>query len=332
MRLSCWYFGWFLFLILVACNPGEKQEEVSAAERFAASFYTQLIELERAMVGLSLVAEEVIENAPPFSEQELRVKYDLGKHYFNTLPRADTSESSLYVSALARDKIRSFELLAQTERLDRHFKNMLKDSPLVTQVYLNSKYQINRLYPPYEAQSMLTAELDVTTYNFYYMADELNNPEKGPVWIQEAYVDPVGKGWMVSLLHPVYRGEELLFVLGADITISTIIENYLRATDELLLIVDRNGVLVAGKDSAVEMFSLPPIRNYSYIQPVIRDSFRPEAYNLFQSKQLEVRLLAETLFKKGAEVDVFTMEDKQFEVIKVPLEKLNWFVLELRAL
>ncbi|EIM76183.1 cache sensor protein [Nitritalea halalkaliphila LW7] len=315
-----------------ACNPVQKQEEDSAAVRFASSFYTQLIELERAIIGLTLVAEEVVENAPPFSEQELRKKYDLSKHYFNTLPRADTSESSLYVSALAPDKVRSFELLAQTERLDRHFKKVLKENPLVTQVYLNSSYQINRLYPPYEAQSMLTEVLDVTSYNFYYMADELNNPNKGPVWIQEAYVDPVGKGWMVSLLHPVYRGEELLFVLGADLTISSIIENYLRATSELLLIVDQNGVLVAGKDAAVEMFSLPPIRNYSYIQPVIRDSFRPEAYNLYQSKQLEVRLLAETLFKKGAEVDLFSLDDKQFEVIKVPLEKLNWFVLELRPL
>ena len=45
-------------------------------------------------------------------------------------------------------------------------------------------------------------------YNFYYEADKKHNPKKEPVWT-DVYLDPAGKGWMISLIAPIYKNRYL---------------------------------------------------------------------------------------------------------------------------
>ena len=62
-------------------------------------------------------------------------------------------------------------------------------------------------------------DMVIPEFNFYYDADALRNPARAVVWT-DAYVDPAGKGWLVSAIAPVYRGEFLEAVVGADVTIA----------------------------------------------------------------------------------------------------------------
>lgn len=60
---------------------------------------------------------------------------------------------------------------------------------------------------------------------------------------------------MVSLVFPVYAKNELLFVIGFDITLREIIENYVNQYSKQLLIIDKFGRVVAGKSRAIEALS-----------------------------------------------------------------------------
>jgi hypothetical protein len=52
--------------------------------------------------------------------------------------------------------------------------------------------------------SQYEAKMDIPSFNFYYLADSKHNPERKSLWLSEPYVDPAGRGWMVSAVAPVY--------------------------------------------------------------------------------------------------------------------------------
>lgn len=256
-------------------------------------------------------------------------KYEFIGGFSNVSPNEDTDLSTIYISEKAKDREEAMKLLYLTNPLDSAFKTIIEKYPVVSQVYFNSDLQINRLYPPYDAFSMLEPDLDLTSFNFYYLADEPHNPNKGVVWVDEIYVDPVGKGWMISLLNPIYVGEDLKMVLAFDITLNDIIESYLDKFDRNFVIIDSTGKLVAGKSKGIEALSLPPLKNHTYTQTITSDSFRIDDFNLFRSKSREVRKLASQVILAN-EVE-YTLNDSGLEInISVAkMATLDWYVLDL---
>jgi C4-dicarboxylate-specific signal transduction histidine kinase len=176
---------------------------------------------------------------------------------------------------------------------------------------------------------MLEPNLDLTSFNFYYEADQSNNPERKPVWVDAMYIDPVGRGWMITLTRPVYHNDELKLVLGMDITLNDIIENYVNKTNHQILIVDREGTVVAGKSKTIEVFSLPPLKNHTYTQTITSDSFRKEDFNLFKSRSKEVRRIAGEIINGQKNEVWMTLGQRQIKIVSKKMSKLDWFVLEV---
>ena len=78
------------------------------------------------------------------------------------------------------------------------------------------------------------------------------------VWT-DAYVDPAGKGWLVSAIAPVYRGEFLEAVVGADVTINRIVAGVLNKEipwQGFLLLVGKSGTLLALPPQGEKLFEL----------------------------------------------------------------------------
>ena len=59
-------------------------------------------------------------------------------------------------------------------------------------------------------------------YNFYYLADEKHNPERKSVWT-DVYLDPAHKGWLLSIIAPIYKGNTLEGVTGIDISLKNLL-------------------------------------------------------------------------------------------------------------
>jgi hypothetical protein len=323
---------WILLLALLACTPQNK--EASEPDYFGVNTFISLLEYDLAQL------EDEIERVGVFSDslfarqRELIAKGDRQRYKIkgiaaNSEPGADPNKSSLYISRLARQPKEVEELVLVTNPLDSVFRKTVENFPVVSQVYFNSSAQLTRLYPPYNVNEMLEPNLDLTSFNFYYEADQSNNPERKPVWVDAMYIDPVGRGWMITLTRPVYHNDELKLVLGMDITLNDIIENYVNKTNHQILIVDREGTVVAGKSKTIEVFSLPPLKNHTYTQTITSDSFRKEDFNLFKSRSKEVRRIAGEIINGQKNEVWMTLGQRQIKIVSKKMSKLDWFVLEV---
>lgn len=328
-------FGFLpLFILIFIFSCGSNEEKLFSDTPKDIQTFISLIEhdfelLEQEIEEIEKVILELFSNKAAVLENADKFKYKIEGTFANTAPNADPNKSTLYISSIAVDKEAVEELIYLTNPLDDVFKKVLKKHNVITQVYFNSGIQLNRLFPPYDARTMLDPDLDITSFNFYYKADEKHNPNRALVWVDEIYIDPVGKGWVLSLLNPIYFEDQLKMVLAFDISINSILENYLANTNRQLIIIDQTGTVVAGKSKAIEALSLPPLKNHTYLQTITLDSFRPEEYNLFKSKSREVRKMISNFMLAGA--TQYDLEEGMeiYKVKSYEMEKLNWLILDV---
>lgn len=328
-------FGFLpLFILIFTFSCGSKEEKLSSEMPMEIQTFISLIEydfelLEQEIEKIETTILDLFSNKEDILKNADRLKYKIEGTFANAAPNADPNKSTLYIPTTGLDKEAVEELIYLTNPLDDVFKKVLKDNDVITQVYFNSAIQLNRLYPPYDARTMLDPDLDVTSFNFYYKADEKNNPNRDLVWVDEIYIDPVGKGWVLSLLNPIYFEDQLKMVLAFDISINSILENYLAKTSRQLVIIDQTGTVVAGKPKAIEALSLPPLKNHTYLQTITLDSFRPEEYNLFKSKSREVRKMISHLMLAGG--TNYDLEEglEIYEVKSYDMKRLNWLILDV---
>jgi len=200
----------------------------------------------------------------------------------------DPGGSALFYSSITKVGPAEREKAFRTAQLDPLMRDILATQPLVVQVYLNTHDSMNRIAPYFDVLSQYPSDMNIPTYNFYYEADAAHNPERRAVWT-DAYVDPAGKGWMVSCIAPVYRDDALEGVAGLDLTTAKIVREIL----DLRLPWGGYGVLL-GKDGTA--LALPPageadwglreLTGHDYTTAIAQDTFKPDAFNLFKREDL----------------------------------------------
>ncbi|MFK7159651.1 response regulator [Marinospirillum sp. MEB164] len=92
-------------------------------------------------------------------------------------------------------------------------------SSLIQQIYINYVDTATLLYPWTDLDAHLVNDLDVRDFAFFYLADPEHNPQREPVWT-EAYLDPAGQGWVVTLSLPVYVDDQFVAVVGIDVALN----------------------------------------------------------------------------------------------------------------
>ena len=243
-------------------------------------------------------------------------------------PEEKVDASTVFVSLSMENKDLALREVYWTEKLDSAFKVTIDKRPLVSQVYFNSASNFSRLYPPYVFNTV-KPDVDFTSFNFYYLGDELRNPTRKSVWVEEVYIDPMGRGWILSLIQPVYYEDELKGVLGLDITVSELMRRFLRNWDKKLVIIDSQGTIVAGGDEAIRALSMPPLKNHTYLQTVNTDSFRKEDFNLYKSKSKEVRRMASKFLLEKENHQKFELQGRSFEAYSRKLNVMDWYLVDI---
>ena len=148
-----------------------------------------------------------------------------------------------------------------TEFMDLKFRTVAASNPYAVQMYLNTKSQITRGMPFIDgeylwinATDQFEVNVDLPTYDFYFLADAVHNPERQAVWT-ELYWDPAGLGWMVSSIAPVYRADELMGVVGIDITLGKMIDEIINVQIEesgFAFLVSDEGQAIAFPERAAD--------------------------------------------------------------------------------
>lgn len=317
--------------IIQSCKPTEQEYMIkdSYLLELINSMETELLQFNGEIGFLKDHYQYLITNRAQFLKEADRGKYQFDGGFSTNLPEVDTSLSTLYISTLAEDFQKSKDETYFTNGLDSVFLRLYQRYDLIEQIYTNSAQSVSRVYPSYDVKNLVSPDLDITSFNFYYLGDSKNNPSKGPVWIPEAYVDPAGRGWILSLIQPVYDGETLFAVLGIDFSIDDIIERYLDIASGRLLIVNDKGDIVAAKTSAIEALSMPPLKNFIYRETIQMDNFRISDFNLFNGKSKEVREMAKSILLEKNKYFLFQEEQNIKFAQVVPFSILEWYMIEL---
>lgn len=318
-------------MILVGCNPTQEKNEEE---------FSDLIKLTHELQSQGSILSNHLDTLAHFYENQLakwdslKAVADFSKYQFNgafstNLPQQDSSLSSVIILNTTPDREKALEEVAITNFLDVKFREFMNLNPIISQVYSNSARQVSRVYPSYDHQNIVDENLDVTAFNFYYAANEVNNPSKEIVWIKDSYVDPAGKGWILSVVHPIYRGDKLFAVLGADFTVDDVIQTNFESYPGEFLLINSKGDIIAGKSGAIEMLSMPPLKNHVYRETVKSEFFRISDFNLFNSKSREVRNMAQEFLLHKNEEFHFKEEKYLRKAICRPLEGIDWNIIQI---
>ncbi|GMQ24146.1 hypothetical protein Aoki45_08280 [Algoriphagus sp. oki45] len=327
------------YLILLILGLGVGSCSLLPEKSYQAEFseldeMVDLLEDQGALLSQSLDSiahfyEDHISNFDSLLSQADYDKYLIEGPFSSATPGSDSSKSSIIILNTTANREKALKEVAATNFLDERFSDFVKKNELVAQVYSNSALQVSRVYPCYDHKNIVDPNIDVTQFNFYYAANEINNPNRGLVWIPDAYVDPAGRGWIVSLVHPIYKNDSLFAVLGVDFTVDDVIYNYLQDYEGEYLLVNAKGDIVAGKAGAIETISMPPLKNHVYRETVKSENFRVSDFNLFQSRSREVREMAQEFLLKKSQVFEFQEEKSLKVALCYPFQEIDWYMIQI---
>jgi hypothetical protein len=326
------FISFSVLLISFACRREEKGNDFVYFDYLDSVIHTleaDLMPLEYEIMQLAKFTESLYPLRDSLIEVADKSKYFVDRNSWFRNQHWEFSSSTVFVSFNSDNLVRSKEEIFLTEPLDSVFAVLTETYPMIAQVYYNTKSQTSRVYPPYDLMNTIEPEIDVTAFNFYYLATEDRNPERRRVWIDEIYIDPAGRGWIMSLIHPVYFKREFMGVLGIDITLTDLMPYFSGNRNGNLMIIDNLGTIVAGGSRAIEALSMPPLRNHTYIETILSDNFRKEDFNLFRSKSKEVRQMA-AKFLLEKEIDFrFELDGDKLEAFCRPMNMLGWYMLSI---
>jgi len=172
--------------------------------------------------------------------------------------------------------------------------------------------------------------MDIPSFNFYYMADAKHNPDHKSLWLSEPYVDPAGRGWMISAISPVYFKGVLAGVAGIDVTINLITQRYVLDNPKCMtMIVDNTGAIVTAQENVINLLSFPPLFDHKYIETIKQDTYRKEVYNLRLSKTAEIRRVAVDLLEKHKSWMEAEINGEKVTFLSVLIPELNWHLIDV---
>jgi len=196
----------------------------------------------------------------------------------------DDGGAAVYWSAITAKGPSEYARLERLATIDPLLRDITLSNPLIVQTYVNTHDSLNRIWPWIDAAAVYDPAMRIPDFNFYYEADAKHNPTRSVVWT-DAYVDPAGQGWLVSAIAPVYRGEFLEAVVGADVTVDRIVADVLGREipwQGFLILIGKSGTLLALPPEGERLFHLRELKAHDYRDAIRVDTFKPEEFNVFQ--------------------------------------------------
>jgi len=240
---------------------------------------------------------------------------------------------TLFFSDIKKETPNRMAKAIATEKMDDFYNNILSSNPNIAQVYFNSYDSMNRLCPfmP-DALNQYAHDIDIPSFNFYFLADEKHNPQKKVVWT-DAYLDPAGQGWMISAIAPVYKNNFLEGVVGIDITIEQLIKNILSIklpyVSMAVLVDDKGNIL--GMNEALEPFlGLKELKSHNYHAPVETTISKPQDFNLFTNKTNALAMYLSRIIQENTALSEFRSNNASFLITQNSIPETGWkFILLL---
>jgi len=219
------------------------------------------------------------------------------------------------------------EIAIKTAALDPLYKHMVDDVPNVVATYYNTSDNMNRLYPYIKnVWEQYPADLTMSDYNFFYLADAKHNPSRKPVWTG-AYLDPAGQGWMVSCVAPVFLRDSLHGVVGLDVTIDRIVKNLLGQElpwSASAFLVDDSGMILAMPAPVEELFGLKELKQHIYESAVKTEQHKPSEFNLLANPDRALAARFRSILDSGTGLVSIEISGRESFLVQERIPETGW--------
>ncbi|MBT3208218.1 MAG: hypothetical protein HN704_06965 [Bacteroidetes bacterium] len=244
----------------------------------------------------------------------------------------DDGASAIFVTGHVPVNQTIFKNINISEPLDSLFKVIISKHNQIVQLFYYDKNSILRLYPFFDTQFQFKAKLDITQFGFYSRANEKNNPKKKVIFINEPYADPAGRGFLISVVAPVYDKEKFMGVLGANITINTIVEEYFDENTQKVLVLNDSGTIITASNYVYNVISIPLPEKYQYYKNVSNHNYLRKINSLSKHKNVEFRNFIKQIIRKENEQIEIEINEYNFCLNPIEIEKLGWIIIEFNKI
>lgn len=315
-------------VVFTSCSPSVDNNYIQELNITKIAFETEINKYSVDVMDIASQLEDLYntDNKDDIISIVDKSEYEMDESGVFYRPRYNEN-SSVFVSGFIPIDEKIKEIVYFTEPIELTFKNLIERSPEIAQVYYNDEYSYNRIYPGFDVLTQYEPKMNIPSFNFYYLADKEHNPDKQSVWVKAPYVDPAGRGWMISVIAPVYHEERLVGVPGIDLTISEITDKHLN--DEDVVMITSDGMIVTISEKLTNLLSLPPLREHKYIETIKSDSYRIDDYNLLKSNSEDIRTAFEDVLGTEEDLLKINISGKDYYAYKVKIEKLDWYLIKL---
>ena len=216
-----------------------------------------------------------------------------------------------------------------TSPVDSLFKRIVeKNSPLVTQAHFNENHSYIRMYPFTDVLNQFEPKQNINDYNVYYLADDEHDHDRRTVLIDNPYVDPAGRGWIISAIAPVYYDNIFEGVMGIDVTIESMKKKYATSGSSDIMLLDSSGVVIMIDELKSGLFEMPPMRSHKYIDAIKSNEYIGEEYNLLHCKNRTIRNAFTELLRNKKTTTTVDIDEDKYYLISYMIPELNWYIIK----
>jgi len=211
-----------------------------------------------------------------------------------------TDGSSFFAPRAAADAMgeEDWQFARKSVALNPVYRTIVERTPNVVAAYINTDEPVdtNRYFPFIERPwEVYPDEFNMGQFNFFYEADAVHNPGRQPRWTG-IYADPAGRGWMLSCIAPVYRGDDLKGVVGLDVTVGELLDSIVKLSlpwGASSLLIAPDGDVLAATEKARTLLGLGELKPFIYNEPVTTEQTNPDVLRIDSvgDKRLRAELL-----------------------------------------
>lgn len=264
-----------IIMVTTASTLKEHSNEIGIAlSHDVINLYKDNIEAQAQQINLEL---EQINHAVMFLKKQVEIIYENEENYPVKGPiKLSKFSDGFYWDGILGDSISNTNVigqenitdemslkLARSIYLEPFFREAYEQNRHIAALYFITPDSTSRIYPamnPYTEinENYLDPTIPVTTFPFYQTAMKNPKPSSHVRWT-ESYLDITHRSNMFSATTPVYNGNRLLGVVGADVTIKTVVEEFLNYKFSNIpgaysFIFSKNGGLIAIQNNGINHY------------------------------------------------------------------------------
>ncbi|ODC02405.1 hypothetical protein BFW38_01465 [Terasakiispira papahanaumokuakeensis] len=159
----------------------------------------------------------------------------------------DDGGGALFFSAVQPAGDQDMRQARRMQAMGWLLKDTYRSHPLVRQLYFINDRTEMVIYPYVDVLKQFSPQVDIRDFMFFYHADPEHNASRKSVWT-DAYMDPAGQGWVLTLSQPVYANDEFLGIVGLDLTVEALVQRLSHLNvpwDGYAMLLSRDGTVLA---------------------------------------------------------------------------------------